>query len=56
MPKILGIGTFPDPVGHFVAHWWPFGILQVVRHCRQCDVAGGEQVAPAPLGWYLDFI
>ena len=23
--------------------------------CRRCGVAGGEQVPPAPLGWYSNF-
>ena len=34
-PQNLGVDTFPDPVGHFGAHW------QAVRRCRQCGVAGG---------------
>ena len=40
MTKNLGVHTFPDPVGHF-------------GFCRQCGIAGGEQVPPSPLGWYL---
>ena len=31
MPKNLGVDTFPDPVGHFGAHWRQFWILQAVR-------------------------
>ena len=27
-------------------------MLQAVRCCRPCGVAGGERVPPAPLGWY----
>ena len=46
-PQNLGVDTFPDPVGHFGAHW------QAVRRCRRCGVAGGERVPPAPLGWYF---
>ena len=45
-PNNLGLDPFPDPVGHFGAHW------QAVRRCRRCGVAGGERVPPAPLGWY----
>ena len=47
MPKNLGVDTFPDPFGHFGAHW------QAVWRCRLCGVAGGERVPPAPLGWNL---
>ena len=53
-PQNLGVDTFPDPVSHFWAHWRPFWILQAVRRCRRCGVAGGERVPPAPLGWYSD--
>ena len=28
------------------------GSVSWPRCCRQCGVAGGEQVPPAPLGWY----
>ena len=28
-------------------------VLQAVWCCRQCGVAGGEQVPHLPLGWYL---
>ena len=31
---VLGSKSFPDPVGHFGAPWWPFWILQAVRRCR----------------------
>ena len=34
-PNNLGLDPFPDPVGHFGAHW------QAVRRCRRCGVAGG---------------
>ena len=34
MPKKLWVDTFPDPVSHFGAPWWPFWILQAVQHCR----------------------
>ena len=34
VPKNIGVGTFPDPFGHFGAPWWPFWILQAVRQCR----------------------
>ena len=27
-------------------------VLQAVRCCRRCGVAGGGGVPPAPLGWY----
>ena len=27
-------------------------VLQAVRRCRRCGVAGAERVPPAPLGWY----
>ena len=40
MPKNLGVNIFPDPVGHFGAHWRPFWILQVMQRCGRCDVAG----------------
>ena len=56
----LGVHHIPDPAGHFVAHlrqFWIFEVLiegmiesKAVRCCRQCTVAGGEQV---PLGWYF---
>ena len=29
-PKNLGVDTFPDPVGHFGAPWWPFWISRVL--------------------------
>ena len=45
--------TFPDPVHHFGAPWRPFSILQAVRRCRRCCVAGGQRAPPSPLGWYL---
>ena len=45
MPKNLGVDTFPDPVGHFGAHW---------HAVWRCGVAGGERVPPAPLGWYSE--
>jgi len=35
MPENLGVDTFPNPVGHFGAHWRPFWILQAVRRCRR---------------------
>merc|ERR1711942_614120 len=35
MPKNLRVDTFPDPVSHFGAPWWPFCILQAVRRCRR---------------------
>ena len=35
MPKNLGVDTFPDPVGHFGAHW------QAVRRCRRWASAPG---------------
>ena len=35
MPINLGVDTFPDPVGHFGAHWQPFWILQVVQGYRR---------------------
>ena len=35
LPKNLGVDTFPDPVGHFGAHWRPFWVLQAVRRCRR---------------------
>ena len=41
MPKNLGGDAFPDPVGHFGAPGQPFWILQAVRRCRRCGVAGG---------------
>ena len=47
MPKNLGVDTFPDPVRHFGAPWRPFWILQAVRRCRRCGVAGSERVPPA---------
>ena len=28
-PKNLGVDTFPDPVVHFGAPWWPFWIFEV---------------------------
>ena len=37
---------FPGPGGHFGAPWRPFGILQVVQHCRR------EHVTLVPVGWY----
>ena len=49
MPKNLGVDTFPDPVGHFGAHWWPFWILQAVRRCRRWASAPGA----ARLVFYL---
>ena len=54
-PKNLGVDTFPDPVGHFGAPWRPFWILQAVRRCRRCGVAGGQRAPPSPLGWYFFF-
>ena len=27
-------------------------VLQAVRRCRRCGVAGAERVPPALLGWY----
>ena len=45
-PKNLGLHPFPDPVGHFVTPLGHFGFS------RQCSIAGGERVPPAPLGWY----
>ena len=29
-PKNHGVHTFLDPVGHFGAPWWPFGIFVVL--------------------------
>ena len=49
MPKNLGVDTFPDPVAHFGAPWQPYWILQVVRRCRWCSVAGCDRVPPARL-------
>ena len=40
-PKNLKVDTFPDPVGHFGAHWRPFWILQAVRCCRRWASAPG---------------
>ena len=51
--RSLWVYTFPDPVSHFGAPWQLFWILQAVRFCRQCGVAGGERVPPSPLGWYF---
>ena len=34
VPNNCRVDTFPDPVGHFGAHWRPFWILQAVRCCR----------------------
>ena len=31
MANNLGLHTFPDPVGHFAAHWRPIWILQVLQ-------------------------
>ena len=33
--KKMGLDPFPDLVGYFGAPWWPFLVLQAVRHCRQ---------------------
>ena len=33
-------GPFPDFCDHYETTWWPFGILQAVRHRRQFGVAG----------------
>ena len=41
VPKNLWIRLFSDPVSHFGAPWQPFWILQAVRRCRRCGVAGG---------------
>ena len=28
-------------------------LLRMVRRCRRCSVAGGEQAPPSPRGWYF---
>ena len=38
MPKNLGVDTFPDPVGHFEATWWPFWILQALQAVSECPL------------------
>ena len=30
-PKYLEVDTFPDPVGHFGAPWWPFWIFEFLE-------------------------
>ena len=41
----LGVDIFPYPIGYFGPPGNHF------RFCRQCCVAGGERVPPAPLCW-----
>ena len=47
--RVLKFNLLPDPVSHFRVGG---EVLQAVRCCRWCGVAGGERVPPAPLGWY----
>ena len=56
MPKHLGVGPFPDPIGNFGAPWWPFWILQAVSGSNWYSVAGGDWVPLSPLGWYFLYI
>ena len=37
----LGLDPLGDTVDHFGAPWWPFWILQTVRHCRRRASAPG---------------
>ena len=41
-PKNIGVDTFPDPVGHFLAPGGHIGLF------RGCGVAGGERVPLSP--------
>ena len=46
-PITLGWTPFQTPSAILGATGGHFGF------CRRCDVAGGERVPPAPLGWYF---